>query len=380
MPPILIYGDTERSAAMRHEVPLGIGDPFLYLELDGRRIVLTNVLERDRIARIMPEAELLLPEHLGLFELIAEGMSRDDAGLEVVARVAAEVGLREAVVPPELPVAVADRLRADGITLTVDRTAFELRRRAKSAAELAGIRRAQRAAEHGLRAAAALLREADDVDGTLHHGGEPLTAERVRAAVRDACAAHGAPAPADIMVVSAWSGGGHDSGAGPLPAHLPIEIDLWPQDEQTGCWADMTRTFVVGEVSDAVATLRDVVRDAIEQVRAAARPGITGRALYDIAADVVEAAGHPTQRTRKPGETLQHGFYFGLGHGVGLEVHEAPGLGLAGTDELIAGDVIAVEPGIEGLEGIGGVRLEDLLLITEDGCETLTDYPYDLTP
>ena len=140
----------------------------------------------------------------------------------------------------------------------------------------------------------------------------------------------------------------------------------------------MTRTFVAGAVTAEVAALRDVVREALEAARAAARPGITGRALYDVAADVVERAGHPTQRTRTPGETLTRGFYFSLGHGVGLEVHEPPGLGLAGDDTLVAGDVIAIEPGIEGIEGIGGVRFEDLLLITEQGCETLTRYPYDL--
>jgi Xaa-Pro aminopeptidase len=100
--------------------------------------------------------------------------------------------------------------------------------------------------------------------------------------------------------------------------------------------------------------------------------------LYDAAAEVIERAGHPTQRTREPGKTLTHGFYFGLGHGVGLEVHEPPTLGLAVGDSLVAGDVIAIEPGVEGIDGIGGVRFEDLLLITDDGCETLTRYPYDL--
>jgi Xaa-Pro aminopeptidase len=75
-----------------------------------------------------------------------------------------------------------------------------------------------------------------------------------------------------------------------------------------------------------------------------------------------------------------HGFYFSLGHGVGLELHEEPGLGLSGASPLVPGDVIAVEPGIEGLPGVGGVRYEDLLLVTDGGCETLTDYPYDLEP
>ena len=119
------------------------------------------------------------------------------------------------------------------------------------------------------------------------------------------------------MVVSLRAGGGHDPGSGPLPAGLPITVDLWPRDDASGCWADMTRTFVNGEVTAAVAALRDVARAALEAAREAARPGITGRALYDVAAEIVEQAGFPTQRTRTPGETLSHGFYFGLGHGVG---------------------------------------------------------------
>jgi Xaa-Pro aminopeptidase len=184
------------------------------------------------------------------------------------------------------------------------------------------------------------------------------------------------------MVVSALSGGGHDPGSGPLPAALPIVIDLWPRDEETGCWADMTRTFVVGQPSDDVLALADLVRTALDAARSAVRPGRTGRELYDIAADVIETAGHPTQRTRREGETLTHGFYFALGHGVGLEVHEPPTLGLAtaGDAPLVPGDVLALEPGVEGLPGIGGVRFEDLVLVTESGCEVLTEYPYGLAP
>jgi Xaa-Pro aminopeptidase len=373
---LLIYGDTERSAALRHEVPLGIGDPFLYAEVDGRKVILTNVLERARIAAVLPGAELLSDDDLGKDELIAEGLGADAIELELAVRAVRRIGVGEAVVPPEFPIGLADRLRDEAVFLEVDAAPFVARRRTKTAAELAGIRRAQAAAEAAMGAAAAVLRAAEPVDGVLHRGGSPLRAEDVRGVLRDTCAAHGALLGPDAMVTSAWSGGGHEPGSGPLPANLPIEIDLWPRDEESACFADMTRTFVVGEITGEVAALRDIVRDALEQVRAATRPGVTGRALYEIAAGVVEAAGHPTQRTSPGGNT---GFYFGLGHGVGLEVHEPPALGRSGREPLVAGDVVAVEPGIEGT-AVGGVRYEDLLLVTDDGCDTLTRFPYDLTP
>jgi Xaa-Pro aminopeptidase len=375
---ILLYGDTIRYPAMRHEVPLEIMDPFLFVARDGQALVLTNSLEAARISKVLPEAELLVIDELGFYELISDGMPRDEAELETATRAVGRWGIRDAVVPADLPVAVADRLRDAGVRIDVDAGAVEARRRVKTSAELAGIRRAQRAAEAGMAVAETLIRGADRDDGRLIQDGEALTADTVRSPIRAACAAAGAPAPPDIMVVSALSGGGHDPGSGPLPADLPIVVDLWPRDEESGCWADMTRTFVGGEVTDEVAALREVVLEALEAARSAARPGISGRALYDIAAEIVEAAGYPTQRTRARGQRLTQGFYFSLGHGVGLEVHERPSLGLAGNETLVAGDVVAIEPGIEGLEGIGGVRFEDLLLITDDGCETLTRYAYDL--
>jgi len=275
---ILLYGDTSRYPALRHEVPLEIIDPFLAVVRDGELLVLTNPLEAERIARARPDAKLRGIDELGLYDLVEGGMPRDEAELEVAVRALREWGVSEAAVAPDLPVAVADRLRAEGIALTVDDTAVAARRRAKSAAELEGIRRAQRAAEAGMAAGEELIRGAERADGRLVRDGAPLTAEAVRAAIRAACASAGAPAPPDIMVTSALSGGGHDPGSGPLPADLPITIDLWPRDEASGCWADMTRTFVNGTVSDEVATLRDVVRDALESARAAVRPGVRGRA------------------------------------------------------------------------------------------------------
>jgi len=376
---VLVYGDTERSPAMRHEIPLAIGDPFLYVETGGRRIALTNSLERDRLARAVPDIELVLGEELGMDELIAAGMPRHEIDLELCARLCGRLDLHVAVVPPELPVALADRLRADGLELRADHELFEQRRRVKSAAELAGIRRAQAAAEAGIAAGAALLREAEIAGDELRRDGEPLLAEQVRAAIRDACAARGAPAPSDIIVArSDRFPGGHDPGQGPLAPGVPITVDLWPQDEVSGCWADMTRTFVVGEPTPSTVEMHALSVEALRRSLDAARPGVRGRELYDIACDVFEAAGHPTQRTKTPGETLAEGFYFSLGHGVGLQVHEAPGLGRTGTAPLVGGDVLAVEPGTS--RGGEAARVEDLVLVTDDGIENLTGYPYDLAP
>ncbi|HEY2604149.1 MAG TPA: M24 family metallopeptidase [Thermoleophilaceae bacterium] len=379
MPELLLYGDTERSAALRHEIPISVMDPFLYAEVGGRPFVTVSSIERDRVAAARPDAELVDNAELGFHELLKSDITRDEVDLELAARAVERLGLRDAIVDFDFPLGVADRLRADGVSLSVDDETIKLRRRVKSEAEMAGIRRAQTAAEAGMAAAAALLRRAEPVDGTLHVDGEPLLAEAVRAALRDACEQHGAPAPPDVIVASVWQGTGHEAGFGPLPAGLPIEIDLWPRDEASACWADMTRTFVVGgEPPEEVRRQEQLVTEVFEQVRASAKAGVSGQELHALTCDIFEREGYRTQRTG-PGDDRSEGFQFSLGHGVGLRVHEDPSLGQAGAAPLVAGDVIAIEPGLWE-RNVGGVRFEDLLLITADGCETLTRYPYDLAP
>jgi Xaa-Pro aminopeptidase len=371
MPPdVLIHGDTHRSPALRHELPLGIIDAFSYFELNGRRVAVIPSMEADRVREVASGVEVIDPYELGIDELIGRGMRWDELEPELCLRAAERLGARRLVVPGELPVSVADRLRAAGIEVIPDEREFIRRRRAKNAAEVAGVRRAQAAADAGMAAATELLRS-----------GGPLTAEAVRARIREVTAEHGAPTDDDIIVAAGAAGAtGHETGSGPLPPGQPIIIDIWPRDERSGCFADMTRTFVTGAPPQPdIVAWHALCQEALERVFAALRPGVTGQQMFAVACDVFEEAGEPTQRTKADGEVLRDGFFHSLGHGVGLQVHEEPSLGRTGSDELVPGDVVAVEPGCYR-SGYGGVRLEDLALVTEDGHERLTSFPYGLEP
>ncbi|HZP72651.1 MAG TPA: M24 family metallopeptidase [Gaiellaceae bacterium] len=378
MPDVLIYGDTFRSPELRHEVPLGVPDPFLYAEKDGSKHIATSSMELPRLSAL-GLFELHSSEELGSDELIASGLSYPEVRTELAVRAALRLGVREAVVPETFPLWLADRLRAEGVELAVDASFFDERRRVKTTAEVAGIRRAQRAAEAAMDTARELLRRAEPNGEGLVLDGEPLTVERMKAAMNVTFAAHGTSADDFIVAPGAQGAVGHDMGSGAIAPGVPIVIDIWPRDNESFVYSDMTRTFVVGDVPDDVRTWHRLCQEALDRAISEIRAGADGRAIFDGTCEIFEAAGEPTQRTKEPGVPLADGFFHGLGHGVGLEVHEAPGLGLAAKLPLVAGDVVTVEPGLYR-QGYGGVRLEDLVLVTENGAENLTDYPYDLAP
>jgi Xaa-Pro aminopeptidase len=372
---VLIHADTMRSPELRHEVPVAVPDPFLYLEHDGMRAVLVSALELERVSAAGLEA--MSPERFGIDELLRGGMRMDEAMLEVYVRAVQELGISSAAVPPSFPLELADHLRANGIDVAVDRELFEQRRRRKTETELAGLRRAQRAVEAALDVAREMLRSAD-VDGTLVLDGEPLTSERIRAEIERVFNTHDVVAEHVIVAHGAQTAVGHESGSGAILPNEPIVFDLFPKDRDTGIYTDMTRTYVVGTPTDEVREFHRLAKEALERVVAAAGPGVNGRELMQIACDLFAEHGYPTQLTKKPGEVLDSGFFHGLGHGVGLEVHEPPAMSRSG-DDLVAGDVIAIEPGLYRA-GMGGVRLEDVAIVTEDGLEVVTDYPYGLEP
>jgi Xaa-Pro aminopeptidase len=375
MPDVLIYADTMRSPEMRHEVPVAVPDPFLYLEQDGTRHAVLTAFEVDRVKEAGIEAHPY--EEFGWDELVGKG-PREQQALVLYERVVDRFGIESAVVPPGFPLELADRLRAKGLELSVDRDLFTQRRRVKTDTELEGIRKAQRGTEAAMAAARELLRAAEPFEGTVMLDGEPLTSERIKARITEVFTEHELVSDAMIVAHGWQAAAGHEMGSGPIAPGESVVIDLFPRDLESGCYADMTRTFVVGEIPDELAEHHRLVSEALQKSFAAVKAGADGRELYRLVCDIFHEAGYPTQLSKQEGEVLSNGFYHGLGHGVGLEVHEQPWLS-RDPSKLVAGDVITLEPGLYR-QGFGGVRLEDLVLVTEDGCENLTDHPYDLEP
>jgi Xaa-Pro aminopeptidase len=378
VPDVLIYGDTVRSPELRHEVPVVIADEFLYVEKNGNRKVVLHSLEIPRVREEAPELEIVSLEQLGADELYSQGREGWEIQLELALRACRELGIEGATVPPSFPLGHADHLRANGIEVTVDRDLFNDRRRSKNKTELRGIRNAQRACEAALDASRELLRRASANGGGLEIDGEPLTCERLKRVIEDVFADHGVEGPDMIVAHGPQTAVGHNMGSGQIAPNEPIVFDLFPRDKASGCYADMTRTYVVGEPSDELQEWYRLVKQALETSTAGVKPGVNGRTLYEQVCEIFHGAGYKTQLNKEPGEVLEDGFFHGLGHGVGLEVHELPTMSRTGQD-LVPGDVITIEPGLYR-SGYGGLRLEDLVFVTSDGYEVLTNYPYDLEP
>ena len=375
---VLLIGDSERSMELRHEIPVAIGDPFAYAEVGGRRFVTVFSLERDNVLAAAPDVELRPLEGYKPEELVANGFDFYSMYPELYARFARDVGLERAVVPETFPVAHADRLRRDGIEIEVDQRFFDDRRRAKTPAEIDGISRAQRAAEAGMEAVRTMLRLSEPGDGGRVLDGEPMTCELLKQAATDAFDRYGCRGDDLIVARGPQGASGHDRGSGRVANDDVLVCDLFPRHLASGCFADMTRTFAVGAVDPEIAEWHAQCLEALELAVSLARPGADGTAIHAAVDGFFAERGHPTNLTKPVGAVLRDGFLFATGHGVGLEVHESPFIGRMGHT-FVAGDVIALEPGLYR-HGFGGVRIGDLVLVAEDGCEVLTDFPYDLVP
>lgn len=296
------------------------------------------------------------------------------AGPLATAAFLAEYGIDSVSVPPSFPNGTADILRDHGIEVVTDfdDTVTSIRA-VKTDEEIEHIAETQRANEAAMAVAEETLERATVDMGVLRLDGGVLTSERIRRAIEVTLLDEDCELSECIVASGEESAKPHAVGSGPIEPGEPIIVDIAPRNGASRYAADMTRTFVKGEPGEKIWEWYDVTREAYDVALGVIEPGVTGEAVNDAVCDVFEREGYQTLRSN---ESIEDGFIHPTGHGIGLDVHELPKLSWGGQ-ELRPGQVVAVEPGLYE-QGVGGVRLEDLVVVTETGYEHLTDYPPQL--
>lgn len=373
----VLAGVPATNLSLYRAIRFKVGDPAALLIVPcagdaAERLLIIRDIEMERARRHARADRVHCPAD---FEP-AGGLSgdRETATAQSVAECLLRRGVTVARADRSLPLIYAHHMMAAGIRVECDPDLGVLERRAKDAEEVAHLREAQRATERAMELACRTVARAScAADGTLVHDGAPITAEILRSIIDVALLREGYENPESIVACGAQGADCHDHGHGALRTGEPVIVDIFPRNRRTLYNGDMTRTVVHGAVPPAVAAMHAAVVAAKRDAIAAIRPGVTGDAVHGVTLASLAARGFAAGQPREAGvAVISHG----TGHGIGLEVHEPPLLAPKGP-ALIVGDALTVEPGLYAL-GVGGIRVEDLVVVTTDGCENLNSLHEDL--
>lgn len=364
---ILIVGDSYSNANLFYKTRFLAGDAFIYLEAEDRSTLITSAMERGRAQKESVVSDVRSFDDYGFQELLKQLNDRGRALIGVLQRVVEAAEVDRVSVDGSFPALYADSLRAGGIAVQVESALLIAQRRQKTHEEIEAIRAALRAAERAAGHAIELIARSEEHRGILHVEGIPLTSERLRAEIEIALIRYQMDASRG-MVVAGGPGAAdpHWEGMGPLSAGEPIVLDVFPRGKSTRYFADIKRTVVKGEPGDPLRAMYEAVSRAHEAALARIRAGANGRDVHTAVQEVFQQAGYAGEG---PGARFIHG----TGHGVGLDIHEAPSLGTVDV-ELREHDVVTVEPGLYD-PAVGAIRIEDLVVVTGDGYENLTTFP-----
>ena len=321
-------------------------------------------MELGRARRVAaPRCRVETAETLNLGET---ARSSPRAALSAVLR---KLSYRALCVNDCFPVGAAREVEKSGIEVSVvSESPVAEKRLIKDAAEIRAIRASQNAARAAEKALASAIREAEpDACGRLISGGRLFTSERAKSLIRSVLVAHGTIDEEGTIVAGGLQAADpHESGSGPLRTGQTIVADIFPRSIKTGYWGDMTRTFHHGRLSPELRRMLDTVKEAQTLGIAAVRPGVSGASVHAAVREFFDLKGFKTGRDASG---RPYGFIHSTGHGVGLDIHEEPRLSPSGS-LLRPGMVVTVEPGLY-YPGIGGVRIEDTVLVVPSGCEIL---------
>ena len=362
----LIVAASETDPDMLYATKFWAPDPFIFLERNGRRTLVLSDLEIDRGRKQADADEFVMFSEL---EREVQGKSRKTPPYEkVLAHFLRKRGVKSAIVPAGFPLGYAEGLAANKIRIRATDGLFWPEREAKSATEIELMGRALRITEAGLRRSIEILKASKPgARKRLRWSGKSLTSEILRAEIDSTILRAGGVPTGTIVAGGDQACDPHERGSGPLYANSLIILDVFPRDAKTGYFGDMTRTVLRGRASEAQRKLWDTVKTGQALALKKIKAGVDGMAIHKAIQQFFADRGFPTE-IRK-GRRV--GFFHGTGHGLGLEIHEYPRLQKVTLKER---QVLTVEPGLY-YPGVGGVRLEDVVVVTKTGCKILSRFP-----
>ena len=360
-----MYAASGHDADMLYATRFYADDPFVWWEARGKSHVALSPLEIDRAK---PIARVTQVHGIGEF---LPAKAKGPFAANLILGIAAKYKLTSILVPEQFPAGLLEKLRSKGLKVRVSDQPFFPQRARKTGKEIAALEAALRVAETGLRRGIELLKASKpDRRGFLRWSKLPLTSERLRAEM-DAAVLHAGGLPADTIVAGGLQGcDPHERGHGPLRANEAIVLDIFPRHAGYYYYGDLTRTVVRGRASDALRRQYATVREGKRWVMKKMRDGADGPALQKQLIDRFKAAGYPTEQ--RDGRWV--GMFHGVGHGLGLDLHETPRFA---AGRLFAGLSITVEPGLY-FPGVGGVRIEDVVIVGKTGVRNLTRFEEEL--
>jgi Xaa-Pro aminopeptidase len=365
----LIVAASDNDADMLYATRFWAPDPFIFLQRNGKRTLVLSDLEIGRGRRTAKANEFVSFNQL---EREVQGKSKKAPAYgKVLAHFLRKRGVRSTIVPANFPLGYARELDRHKIRLETTNGSFWPKREAKTDEEIKMMGRALRITEAGLARAVEVLKASKPRAGRkLRWNGKALTSEILRAEIDSAILRAGGNPNGTIVAGGDQACDPHERGFGPLYANSLIILDVFPRDAKTGYFGDLTRTVVRGRASEAQRKLWETVKAGQALALRRIKAGVDGMTIHQAIQKLFRDRGYPTE-VRK-GKNV--GFFHGTGHGLGLEIHEYPRL-----QKVILKDrqVVTVEPGLY-YPGLGGVRLEDVVMVTKRGCKILSRFPKQL--
>jgi Xaa-Pro aminopeptidase len=377
---VVFGGIPALNGALYHRVRFLVGDPTALIELvDGAgehySVFILRDIELERARQFARADEVACPADYAP----ESGLSgdRETATAQAAAECLRRHAVRSVIADRTLPLIYADVIRRQGIDVECDWELGVADRRSKDEQEIAWLREAQADTEQAMQLACQMVARAHaDRTGLLYVDGAVLTAERVRAAIDHFLLDRGCANPPSIVAAGPQGADCHDLGSGPIRSGQPVIIDIFPRNQRTRYNGDCTRTVVHGEVRDELRRMHAAVLEAKQAAERTARAGVTGEQVHVATCEVIERLGYGIGLPGAEDADSYCAMTHGTGHGIGLDVHEPPLLDKQGPT-LLVGDALTIEPGLY-CRAIGGVRVEDMVIVTASGCENLNRLPTGL--